>query len=446
MVIAADRAAAARDLACDLDWFAAVADARFRRHFHPDSSAKEVPPPPPLDRGASGYARFVLDHAPDPARRTALVLALAHALRPRLLDVFLIRNTAIDRRFTEFGGAVGRGEGGFDPTGETLAFLLGGDDLQVRLSTIALLAPDGDLARGDVVRAEAADDPLRGALRLGRGVPVRMGLADEGAAPLGPGFPAQRIGTGHRWADLVLHPATRAGVAEIAAWIEHGPTLMNDWGMARTLRPGHRSLFHGPPGTGKTMTAALLGGSTGRPVYRVDLSLTVSKYIGETEKNLARVIDEAEARGWILFFDEADALFGKRGETRDANDRHANGEVAFLLQRIEVFGGIAILASNYRDNIDEAFARRFETVVHFPAPRAEERLELWRRALPARAPLAADVDLHAIARDHALTGGAIANAVRFAALASVAGGERPIAQAHLLEAIRREQAKEGRGA
>ena len=118
------------------------------------------------------------------------------------------------------------------------------------------------------------------------------------------------------------------------------------------------------------MTACLLGKSTGRDVYKVDLSLVVSKYIGETEKNLARVFDQAQHKGWILFFDEADALFGKRSETKDAHDRYANQEVSFLLQRIETFDGIAILASNLRDNIDEAFARRFESIIYFPMPRA----------------------------------------------------------------------------
>ena len=137
------------------------------------------------------------------------------------------------------------------------------------------------------------------------------------------------------------------------------------------------------------MTACLLGKSTGREVYKVDLSLVVSKYIGETEKNLARVFDQAQHKGWILFFDEADALFGKRSETKDAHDRYANQEVSFLLQRIETFDGIAILASNQRENIDEAFARRFESIIYFPMPRPEERLRLWRQGFSPQARLEA---------------------------------------------------------
>ena len=197
----------------------------------------------------------------------------------------------------------------------------------------------------------------------------------------------------------MLHPGTRRQIEEIETWLQHGETLMDDWGMAAKLRPGYRSLFYGPPGTGKTMTACLLGKSTGRDVYRVDLSLVVSKYIGETEKNLARVFDQAQHKGWILFFDEADALFGKRTETKDAHDRYANQEVSFLLQRIETFDGIAILASNQRENLDDAFTRRFESIIYFPMPRPEERLRLWQQGFSPKAKLDENLDLERIARD-----------------------------------------------
>jgi ATP-dependent 26S proteasome regulatory subunit len=168
--------------------------------------------------------------------------------------------------------------------------------------------------------------------------------------------------------------------------------------MAARLRPGHRALFHGPPGTGKTISAALVGKLAGRDVYRVDLSLIVSKYIGETEKNLARVFNRAEQRGWLLFFDEADALFGRRSDTRDAHDRYANQEVAYLLQRIESFDGITILASNLPDNLDDAFARRFESTVYFPCRAPPSGCACGRGASPPKARLAPDVDLGALAR------------------------------------------------
>ena len=203
-------------------------------------------------------------------------------------------------------------------------------------------------------------------------------------------------------------------------------------------------LFYGSPGTGKTITACLLGKSTGRDVYKVDLSLVVSKYIGETEKNLAKVFDQAQNKGWILFFDEADALFGKRSETKDAHDRYANQEVSFLLQRIESFDGIAILASNRRENMDEAFARRFESVIYFPIPRPEERLRLWRQGFSPKATLEQSLDLEKIAKDHALAGGAIMNVIRYASLQALENGRSTIAKEDVLQGIRREFDKEGK--
>jgi hypothetical protein len=450
MVDADSLAANARDLEAELAWFATVLDDRFKRYFELDGGATDPPAPPPAFAGSrTNYARVIADLAPSIEERLALVLALVPHLRPRLLDIFHTRNTTFDRRFTEFGGIRSGADGDFHPTPETLAFILGGDSIEARLRAGMLIAPDGPLARRNILRAVPAapdEDPMKAALRVSPEVLSAVLLGEVRAPAFGASFPAERLETGLEWDDLVLHPGTRAQVSEIEAWIAHGPTLMEGWGMKRVLRPGYRCLFYGPPGTGKTMTATLIGKATGRPVYRIDLSLVVSKYIGETEKNLARVFDVTQSRGWILFFDEADALFGKRGESKDAHDRYANQEVSFLLQRIETFDGIAILASNLRDNIDQAFARRFETIVHFPVPRPEERAELWRRGMPRQAELAADVDFDEIARDHVLTGGAIMNAVRFAALAALNEGGRPIGRGHLIHAIRREYGKEGRAA
>src|SRR5690606_1665724 len=152
---------------------------------------------------------------------------------------------------------------------------------------------------------------------------------------------------------------------------------MKDWGMEKRLNPGFRVLFHGPPGTGKTLTASLLGKYTGKEVYKIDLSMVVSKFIGETEKNLANLFDKAENKDWILFFDEADALFGKRTNVRDAHDKYANQEVSFLLQRTETYAGLVILATNFKNNIDDAFARRFQSHIYFPSPAFGERLKIW---------------------------------------------------------------------
>ena len=439
----------ARDLEAELAWFARVLDTRFKLYFGQDCELAEVDQvtPPDLARSKSPYALFLRRHRLGFDERLALVLALVPHLRPQLLDVFFTRNQTFDRRFTEFGGRREGAEGGFLPTGETLAYILAGNDLARRIALQDLFEPGHVFSRRDILRLEpAAGEPsaLTAPLQLSE---EALGLLTLGRARrprFGAQFPAQYIETRQDWDDLALHPGTRRQVEEIGAWIRHGDTLMKDWGMASRLRPGHRALFYGPPGTGKTMTACLLGRSTGREVYKVDLSLVVSKYIGETEKNLARVFDQAQNRGWILFFDEADALFGKRSETKDAHDRYANQEVSFLLQRIESFDGIAILASNQRENLDDAFARRFESVIYFPIPRPEERLQLWRQGFPPRAKLEQTLDLPELARAHELSGGSIMNVIRYAALQALEAGSDTIAQADLLQGIRREQAKEGK--
>jgi SpoVK/Ycf46/Vps4 family AAA+-type ATPase len=233
-------------------------------------------------------------------------------------------------------------------------------------------------------------------------------------------------------------------VEEIRAWIEHRHTLLRDWGLERKIKPGFRSLFYGPPGTGKTLTASLLGKSTGLDVYRVDLSLVVSKYIGETEKNLASVFDQAERNDWILFFDEADALFGKRTQTSSAHDRYANQEVAYLLQRVEDFAGVVILASNLKGNIDEAFARRFQSMIHFPLPGPEERLRLWRSAFPNPSRLEPTVNLARIAEEYEISGGAIVNVLRSSSLATLRRGNGLIRTEDIYHGIRREFRKDGK--
>jgi SpoVK/Ycf46/Vps4 family AAA+-type ATPase len=170
----------------------------------------------------------------------------------------------------------------------------------------------------------------------------------------------------------------------------------------------------------------------------------VSKYIGETEKNLAKVFDQAQHKGWILFFDEADALFSKRSETKDAHDRYANQEVSFLLQRIEVFDGIAILASNRRENLDEAFTRRFESIIYFPLPRPEERLRLWQQGFSPKAKIAPDIDLEKIAKEHTLSGGAIMNVIRYASLHALERGSTLIRLDDMMQGIRQENTKAGK--
>jgi hypothetical protein len=180
--------------------------------------------------------------------------------------------------------------------------------------------------------------------------------------------------------DLVIPAELREQINELISWLKHKDELTLR--MRGKIKKGYRTLFYGPPGTGKTFTAEILGNELQRDVYKIDLSMVVSKYIGETEKNLELLFSRAEDTGWILFFDEADALFGKRTNVRDAHDKYANQEVSYLLQRIEDYDGLVILASNMKNNIDDAFIRRFNSILHFPFPDAEQRALIWQKSFP----------------------------------------------------------------
>jgi len=186
-------------------------------------------------------------------------------------------------------------------------------------------------------------------------------------------FFAKPITTKLTWNDLDLPKDTLSQIHEIEKWIKYSDSLLENSGLRNKIKPGHRALFYGPPGTGKTITAALLGKYNDKDVYSIDLSLVVSKYIGETEKNLATLFDKAENGDWILFFDEADALFGKRTNISDANDRYANQATSYLMQRMELYKGLIILATSAKDSIDEKFIRRLNTVIYFPDTNSEEK-------------------------------------------------------------------------
>ena len=219
---------------------------------------------------------------------------------------------------------------------------------------------------------------------------------------------------------------------------------MKQFGMAKRLNPGYRALFFGPPGTGKTLCANLLGKEFKKHVFRVDLSSLVSKYIGETEKNLARLFDEAEYKNWILFFDEADALFGKRTQVKDAHDRYANQEVSYLMQRIETFEGLVILASNLKTNIDEAFVRRFQSIIYFPYPSPEEQIMIWEKAFPKKLKPGKGTDLQHISQRYKLSGSNIMNIVQYCCLAAMEKKQKEISIELLTQGIHRELSKEGK--
>lgn len=300
----------------------------------------------------------------------------------------------------------------------------------------AALGEGAPLRRAGLVQVDD-EDPYQ-PLRPGPGVTARLlGRPEAATAPLG----STRVGIRPGWDELVLPAERVAMLREILLWLRHRRTVFGDWQGREAGGPV--ALFTGPSGTGKTFAAAVLAADLGWPLYRVDLGRLVSKYIGETEKNLNRLFDAAHGRPMVLQFDEADSLFSKRGEVKEARDRYANLEVSHLLARIEVHQGPCVLTTNLRRNLDPAFARRFQMVVDFPRPDAAARALLWERLLPAKAPRAAGLDPVFLGEALSLTGGGIRNAALHAAfLAAGRGG--PIGLPEVTLAVWRELGKDGR--
>jgi AAA+ superfamily predicted ATPase len=432
----------------EVDWFADVVNHRFTAYFNPDLAAPEINSLQPPDlQDDSYYARIINKNKLDSRERLAIMLASMPHLKPNLLDIFFTKNAHFDRSFTEFGGIHGKQHIGFLPTGETLHFLLYAGDVSMRSETWEMLSRNSVLIKEGIIRLERTEpiEPLfSGALVVGREFLDSVLNETQSLQIDYDVFPAKHITTELNWEDLVVDQEVANEIELIRQWIGNEDQLMRCSTFRKHIKPGFRALFYGPPGTGKTLTASLLGKATGLDVYRIDLSMTVSKYIGETEKNLARLFDHAEKRNWILFFDEADALFGKRTQTNSSNDRYANQEVSYLLQRIEDFPGTVILASNLKSNIDEAFVRRFQSMVYFPMPTKEQRRQLWEKFFSGAYTPGADVDFNALSEKFELTGGAAINVFRYCTLRAAIRQSKTVTKEDIIHGVRREFQKIGK--
>jgi AAA+ superfamily predicted ATPase len=439
----------ARTLAAELQWLNQVINVRMNLYWSKTSEYKTIYDiePPDLSHDDSYYAQVVAHYNMNFDERIILLLSLVPHVQPQLLDVFFVKNADYDRGFTELGGIKGKNHSGFIPTGETAAFILAANSLEGRFYVTELFGEDHFFQKHKILHLvnSASDEPfLSGVLSIYTEYLNYFTSGVTHKPDYNINFPAKRITTSMEWDDLVLEEHTLNEVMEISDWIKHGDHILNDWGMKKKIKAGYRVLFYGPPGTGKTLTASLLGKTAGLDVYRIDLSMVVSKYIGETEKNLANIFDQAENKNWLLFFDEADALFGKRTQTTSSNDRHANQEVSYLLQRIEDYPGVVILATNLKANLDEAFTRRFQSMIYFPIPNAWQRKKLWKNSFSDKTLLEEKTDLDDISNKYELTGGAIINITRFASLMAMKRNDNIILLHDVMEGIRREFGKDGK--
>lgn len=436
----------AGDLLQETNWFLQVVEARWQlyagneQQYH---SIYEIEPP--HHEAGSVFAEFIQFYGLNFNERILLMLALLPHIYPAALDVFFTKNSSVPA--TACGGVKANAHSGFLPTAETALFILAGNDLARRFKVQQLFDAAHIFKLHNILYlgAAPANEPFFSSQLLINDEYVDFFTGGKLRKPLfSIDFPAKQISTPLEWDDLVLDSHTTRQLNEISIWLQHGSRLMNEWQMKKHLKAGYKALFFGAPGTGKTLSAALLGKLYNLDVYRVDLSMVVSKYIGETEKNLEKIFSRAEHKNWILFFDEADALFGKRTGISDAHDKYANQEIAYLLQRLEDYNGLVILSSNMRDNVDEAFGRRLQSIIHFPVPQVAERFKLWKQAFSSHCILEDAVDLELVAEKYELAGGSIINVVQYASLMALSRDENIIRLHDLLEGIKKEFRKEGR--
>jgi hypothetical protein len=366
--------------------------------------------------------------------------------RPRSLKGFGRKKPESDEMYSETGIFVNKTNNRYIPTLQTLIFMLAGTDM-VKQAYYHSILLSHVLFKDQVLhlRKPFANDnfPLDYMVELDLAYYNYLIHGKKPRFDHTPDFPANLLETEKLFSDLVLKPATRDQLQIILDYARVNQTLFEREGVRQKIKPGMLAMLYGPPGTGKTLTASLLGKEAGVDVYRIDLSRVISKYIGETEKNLERVFERLGDKNCILFFDEADVLFGKRTEVSDAKDRYANQEVAYLLQRVETFPGLVLLASNFKQNLDTAFKRRILVSVYMPPPDADERLVLWESGLPGHfifepATLAED-----LAIKHAFTGANIANIIKLACITAESNNTNIITSASLAPFIASEYAKEG---
>lgn len=397
------------------------------------------------------FLQFIKAHSLTTYEQLLLFMALIPHLQPDYFDTEIQKYLPGKGDFPQIGGTRSKQSRGFLPTGETALFLLGGNDWSARMEIQQIFWPDHFFSRSKVLWLEempGGEPTMSGRLLLSQdhinifthGKPVPPHFSSS--------FPAKPVTTELTWDDLVISNDLKSQIDELMSWVNLNAKLMSRWDMEKRLRKGYRALFYGPPGTGKTFTAGLLGKYTGKDVYKIDLSMIVSKYIGETEKNLELLFSRAEDKGWILFFDEADALFGKRTNVRDAHDKYANQEVSYLLQRIEDYNGLIILATNMKNNIDDAFIRRFNAILKFTFPDANERALIWRRTFPSKS-IFIGGDIPDMVKRYELAGGSILNVVHYACLKAIEKHtddkeELEIYVNDVLDGIKREFVKEGK--
>jgi Cdc6-like AAA superfamily ATPase len=430
----------------EISWLMDICDLRLAENS--ENTNDELPEAPTIESADGPYARFIKRHSlSSPERILLLASLLPHFAPHHLTSKFHQYRKSTSSMHPFLGGYFDPASLNFIPTFQTVIFLSVGSDALVNNSLFIELFFKGKLFHEQIIELRPIKNYDFRTATLGMVPEIAKEYEDlllygRPARPdFGSNFPAKWITTDLTWDQLVLNKFTKDEINDVMDWVSYGEQVIDiSNGM---INPSFPCLFYGPPGTGKTLTAKLIGKEYNKDVFRVDLSMVVSKYIGETEKNLARLFDRAQGKDWILFFDEADSLFGKRTGISDSKDKWANLEVSYLLQRMEEHKGLCILASNMKQNLDPALTRRFQAIIHFPFPKAEERAIIWQKTLPEAFRFPDNISFEKLAR-HDLSGAGIANAIKLSCVKAAKRGDNILSVYDISRFISLEFSKDNR--
>lgn len=427
----------------EFSWLKKIINLRFECFFNPEAEEQSIDElTPPIIGIDTAYEQYLLDHQLGFSERIVIAMALAASLKPEIFNLFHIENKVTGKNYSEFGGKLESNS--FFPTYRTAAFLLNDEPQALPVSIYQLFEQEHPFTANGIMNFSEANfqNRLDTKIQLSLESEYLFLTGKQYKAEFNADFPAQEITTELEWEELVISEQISHELKELLDWFDYEELLNEHEHYSKWIKKGYRVLFYGSSGTGKTLTASLLGKTVNRPVYRVDLSMVVSKYIGETIKNLEKVFARAERNKWILFFDEADAIFGNRTSTSSSNDRHANQEVAYLLQRIESFPGLIILATNLKNNLDDAFNRRFQSIIHFQPPNEEQRLKLWNAIFKESMGVSMSFKKE-MAKKYELTGGNLINILQTARIRSQKN-EKKLSEKAIIFAVRKELEKDGK--
>jgi ATPase family associated with various cellular activities (AAA) len=397
-----------------------------------------LPEPNLIDQFDDTYSVFVRDHQLTKYERLAITLALSPHLDPNFLQLLNLQGNPALLRQSSISGAL-------LPTAETFLFLASEGVQTEKLQFHNILDTTHLFYRKSVLDVETPEPnfpPHCGVLTLGNNY-RELFLYNRFTKPrFNSDFPAHLLETNLTWKDFIINSATEENLREIIGYVKEQDYLRQQPGFGKHMKAGCRALFWGASGTGKTLAVSLIGAELGRDVYRVDLSMVVSKYIGETSKNLNALFNTAEDKDWILFFDEGDAVFGKRTDAsapgQENASRYANQDAAFLLQRIENYNGLVIVATNFKSNLDSAFIRRFEAITAFSLPDNETATRIWKENVSPEIPLSPAIQIDLILKQHRFSAASIIKIIRRATLLTKIKGQDTISKETMEKCLRDE--------